>query len=101
MEKEQQLQHFDLMVSKMREIIASKWDDYAWADRLSNFKTVAAICKISPEQDCLALIGTKVARLWTLFQCDSSPKNESIQDSIIDLANYAMLLSMVVSETRP
>lgn len=101
MNKDQQIQHFDIMVSKMREILIAKGDDYAGADRLANFKTVAAICKISPEQDCLAMIATKVARLGTLFQSDTSPKNESIQDSILDLANYALLLSMVVTETRP
>ena len=68
---------------------------------MANFKTVGAICKISPELDCLAMVATKVARLGTLLNSPETPKNESIQDSIMDLANYAILLSMVVAETRP
>jgi len=101
MNKDQQIQHFRNMVDKMEQILIAKWDDYAGADRLANFKTVGAICKISPELDCLAMVATKVARLGTLLNSPETPKNESIQDSIMDLANYAILLSMVVAETRP
>lgn len=101
MNKEQQVQHFRTMADKMEEIIIAKWDDYSWADRLSNFKKVWAMCGLSPELVSLVMVATKVARLWTLLNSPESPRNESIQDSIIDLANYSCLLSMVVAETRP
>lgn len=101
MNKEQQVQHFRNMADKMEEILLAKWDDYAGADRLSNFKKVGAMCWLSPEIVTLVMVATKVARLWILLNSPESPRNESIQDSIIDLANYSCLLSMVVSETRP
>jgi hypothetical protein len=43
----------------------------------------------------LNLIATKVARLGVLLNSNDKPKNESINDSIMDLANYAMLLAMI------
>lgn len=101
MNREQQLERFNNMVDVMEATILSKWDDYAGVDRLSNFKKVGAMCWLSPEIVTLVMVATKVARLWTLLNSPESPRNESIQDSIIDLANYSCLLSMVVSETRP
>lgn len=97
MNLEKQIAHFEKMTRKMAEIMLSKGDDYATEDRLSNFKYAGNICGLSAEQNCLSLIATKVARLGVLLN-GKTPKNESISDSIIDLANYAMLLSMIVED---
>lgn len=83
---------------KMSDVILSKGDDYANSDRLSNFKLAGAIAGGTPETNCLNLIATKVARLGVLLNSKQGPKNESINDSILDLANYAALLSMIMSE---
>ncbi len=98
MTKQEQEIHFDKFVSRMREIILSKGDDYANADRLSNFKNAGSVAGIGAELNCLSLIGTKVARLGVLLNSKEKPKNESIKDSLIDLANYAILLDMIISE---
>lgn len=82
----------------MAAILFSKGDDYANEDRLSNFKLAGNICGLTPDQNCLSLIATKVARLGVLLKSDKNPNNESIRDSILDLANYAALLDMIVSE---
>lgn len=100
MDKKTQLKHFDTMVARMRDILEWHGDTYAGTDRLSNFKRVGAMVGTSPETSCLDKIATKVARLGTLFTSPGAPKNESIEDSIIDLANYAILLHMVVADTR-
>lgn len=100
MNKDEQLKHFDATVARMRAILESKGDDYAGADRLSNFKNVGAMVRTSPETSCLDKIATKVARLGTLFASSDAPKNESIEDSVLDLANYAILLHMIVADTR-
>ena len=78
----------------------SKGDDYANQDRLSNFKLAGAISGGNAETNCLNLIGTKVARLGVLINSKGKPNHESIEDSILDLANYAVLLSMIVSENK-
>lgn len=76
---------------KMKSVLESKSNDYANVDTLSNFKLAGAICGITAEQQCLSLIATKVARLGVLLE-SGNPKNESIEDSILDLTNYSFLL---------
>ena len=98
MTREKQEAHFEAFVQKQREVLLRKGNDYsANENRLSNFQLAGAICQLTPEQNCLSLIATKVARLGVLLQ-GKIPNNESIQDSILDLANYAVLLDMIISE---
>lgn len=73
-----------------------KSEDYANEDRLSNFKLAGTIAGGSAEINCLNLIATKVARLGVLLNSGKAPNNESILDSVLDLANYAVLLNMIL-----
>lgn len=100
MTQDEQVKHFELMAIKMKHILFKKGNDYANSDRLSNFKLAGSICGLKAEQNCLSLIATKVARLGVLLSSDKEPNNESIQDSILDLANYSILLSMIVEENN-
>lgn len=95
MTKEEQQEFFDEYINKMRDVLLNKGDDYANADRLSNFKMAGQIAGGNAQLNCLNLIATKVARLGVLLNSNDEPKNESISDSIMDLANYAMLLAMI------
>jgi len=95
--QEQQI-HFEQIISEMQNILFKKGNDYANEDRLSNFKLAGTICGLTAEQNCLSLIATKVARLGVLLNSNEKPNNESINDSIIDLANYAVLLHMIKNE---
>jgi hypothetical protein len=97
---EQQQHHFERMINKMSEVMMSKGNDYANEDRMSNFKTAGAIVGVSAEINCLSLIATKVARLGNLLNSKEKPNNESIRDSVLDLANYAILLDMLLSEKK-
>lgn len=100
MTRKQQENHFIAFTKKMEAILFAKGDDYANHDRLSNFKLSGAICQMTPQLQCLSLIATKVARLGVLLNADDKPKNESIEDSITDLANYAVLLSMIIEDSN-
>lgn len=95
MTSKEQIEHYDKLMKELKVILTAKGDDYSGEDRLSNFKTVAGILKITPELSCLNLIATKVARLGTLLSSRSEPNNESIEDSIKDLINYSILLHMI------
>lgn len=99
MNKNEQLEAFDLFVSQMKDTILLKGDDYAGEDRLSNFKHAGNITGIGAELNCLSLIATKVARLGQLLN-GKEPNNESIEDSILDLANYSVLLYMITTENK-
>lgn len=98
MNKQEQESKFDTFSFKMKEVLLSKGDDYADTDRLSNFKKVAAMCNLKPEQVVLVLVATKVARLGALLSSQNDPKHESISDSVLDLANYSALMEMVLNE---
>jgi len=99
MTKKEQEQFFERFISQMRDVMLKKGDDYSGEDRLSNFKLGGAIIGLSSQQQCLSLISTKVARLGKLIGKDKSPNNESIDDSILDLANYTLLLAMLKHDT--
>ena len=99
MTKQQQEVVFDNMVAEMRKVMLVKGDDYANEDRLSNFKLAGNICGITPELNCLNLIATKVARLGVLLQ-GKEPKNESVQDSVLDLSSYSVLLNMIIVDKQ-
>ena len=72
--------------------LETKKHDYSKVeDEFSNFKISAMIAKVKPEQSMLILVGTKVARLSELLN-GKNPKNESIDDTIIDLINYVTIL---------
>ena len=100
MNRDKQKQIFDAFVSKQWEIMDKKAADYANDDRLSNFKRVGSMCGTSPEVAIMHLIATKVARLTELFS-GKTPNNESVEDSILDLANYTILLQMAREESKP
>lgn len=95
---ETQKAHFARMVHTMNKVMFSKGNDYANEDRLSNFKLGGAICGLTAEQHCLALIATKVARLGTLLSGNKEPNHESVSDSIMDMCNYGILLDMIISD---
>lgn len=98
---ETQQEIFNDTVETMRGIMFKKGNDYANEDRLSNFKLAGSIAGLNAELNCLNLIATKVARLGVLLNTNATPNNESVEDSLIDLANYAVLLRMILKDKEP
>ena len=83
-----------------KDILCKKGYDYAGEDILSNFRLAGMIvnqASSNPDAvNCLNLVGTKVARLGQLLSSDKEAYNESVQDSVIDLCNYAALLYLIL-----
>jgi len=98
MNLETQQKQFLEITEQMKSIMFAKGNDYANEDRLSNFKLAGNISGLTPELNCLSLIATKVARLGVLLNNDKTPNNESIHDSLLDLANYTILLTMILKD---
>lgn len=88
------------LFDQQKKILTSKGSDYAGADLLSNFRLAGMIVNQTSEHpdaiNCLNLIGTKVARLGQLLNSGKRAENESVQDSVIDLANYSALLYLIL-----
>lgn len=90
----------DALFEEQKKILKRKGNDYAGEDLLSNFRLAGMIVNQTSKHpdaiNCLNLIGTKVARLGQLLNTNKTAENESIQDSVIDLANYAAILYMIL-----
>lgn len=86
---------FDAVLSKMAAIHDKKSEDYASAaNRYSNFEFAAHCASVFTDpldQAFAVLIGVKLARLGELCSSGKTPNHESIQDTRVDLANYAAL----------
>lgn len=92
--------HVTNILHAMQEILEDKRSDYARGseDPFVNFKETAQINGLLPEQVALVQCGIKLSRLNHLLDSDQPVRNESIADSFIDLANYAVLAAAMWQE---
>jgi len=97
----------DELIKKLKELYDKKMDiiqkknhDYAkqW-DVFSNFEYCAKVANIPIEKVMLVFIAVKIARLTELFD-KKEALNESIEDTLIDLSNYADLLYVYTKQGR-
>ena len=95
---------FQEFTDSQREVLISKGNDYATQDVLSNFKMAGNIANQKANNpsaiNCLNLIATKVARLGNLLSSEGDIKNESVEDSVLDMANYTFLLYCLLKEVE-
>jgi hypothetical protein len=85
---------FDMLLAEMRELHDRKNNDYAQnGNPYSNFEEAAAVAAGFSGVDAVfaSLIGVKLARLRELTSAKKTPNNESVNDTRIDLAMYAVL----------
>ena len=94
--KEMQVKSFDLLGTKSH--------DYATEDVLSNAKrnsAIARLFKIDFSRDyhhMLFLTLMKWDRIQNLFSAGKTPKNESIDDTLVDALNYTLLTAACIKE---
>lgn len=75
--------------------LLKKANDYASnTDCFSNFKFIAQVCKVPIEKTFLQFLAVKIARLSELVGEMKEAKNESIEDTLKDLANYSCLMAI-------
>lgn len=80
----------------MMSITAAKNNDYAGSgdDPFKNFRLVGAFGCVTPEQGFFTRMTDKMARISTFIQQGQlQVKDESVLDSLHDLANYCALFS--------
>jgi hypothetical protein len=88
----QQHQIIEEFTNKMGELLLNKGEEYSGEDTLSGFKTLVDI-GVSPEKSMFVRITDKYLRLKNLlFGGEVRVKDESIEDTLVDLANYACLI---------
>lgn len=75
------------------EILKKKNHDYSGdRDELFNFKLVEQLGILSTEKGILVRMVDKISRLSTLLDKEAHVADESIQDTLDDLINYAVIL---------
>lgn len=107
MKQEDQLKLINEINNKGIELLKSKGFDYAESnDVLKNFKQMHQLCDLL-EVDMSKLEGIhmfyillKVQRLCNLLFSNKVAKNESIEDTLIDLRNYTDLLNCTLNEKK-
>lgn len=90
--------HKDLC-DKARELMQRKNHDYASQDPFDNFYVVEALRITSAEEGILVRMSDKLARLASVLK-KGSQVDESVEDTVLDLVNYSVLLQAVRSDRR-
>jgi len=91
-------------VDKMMVICAAKNSDYTGAgdDPFKNFRHVESFGLCSSEVGIMTRMTDKMARVASFMEKgELKVKDESVKDTLIDLANYSMLLAAVIEEKTP
>lgn len=104
MNQQEQLQFIEEINRNGIELLKSKGHDYAGLDVLKNFKQMNEMINLL-EIDTKQIEGIhmfyillKIQRLSNLLFSNKKAKNESIQDTLIDLRNYVDLLNCTLKE---
>jgi len=105
MKQKEQLEFIEEINSKGIELLKSKGYDYANdGDVLKNFKEMHQLIELlgvdmnKVEGVNMFYILLKVQRLCNLLFSGKTAKNESVQDTLIDLRNYTDLLNCTLQE---
>lgn len=93
---------FNSLLAKMQALHDRKNNDYASSGNpYSNFEFAARVSEIftDPVDKVFAtLIAVKMARIAELTGAGKTPSNESLQDSRVDLSNYATIWTSYYEE---
>lgn len=96
------IDYVEVFHSDCLQIIKKKNADYTHgsSDPFANFKAVAAI-GIDPVEGVLTRMMDKMARISSFHKNgELQVKDESVHDTLVDLANYAALLSAMITEKQ-
>jgi hypothetical protein len=92
---------FYKLLDKMREVHSSKNHDYAGADDpLRNFRMCEAM-GIPAWKGVLVRISDKFSRICSFAkQNELQVKDESIKDTLLDMANYCVICAILYDEDK-
>lgn len=100
MDKKEFKVEFKATLDEMFAIMEAKNDDYSKTSAFWNFELVEKLWIASLEKWILVRMCDKVARISTLIDQDAKVKDESIMDTLKDLANYSVILKIYLSSKQ-
>lgn len=88
------------LLDEMRELHCRKAADYGTqGDPLNNVRSGAEFVNIPPWQAAMLRANDKVVRIKQFIKCGSL-KNESVEDSLMDLAAYSLIALTLLRESK-
>lgn len=82
---------FCSVLEDIAETTLAKGADYNKDTPFDTFIYGGQIAEISPEKSILSQIGVKISRILSLFGSGKTEKNESREDTLLDLSVYILL----------
>lgn len=104
MNQKQLLKHMEKSCEKMLKIARAKNSDYAGKNQnaFANFMAVEGIMShVSAADGIVVRMCDKLKRVANLLHQDAKVKDESFQDTCLDIANYALILSAMKQPLEP
>ena len=97
---QEQKDHFEKVVSEMRDLLNNKGREYAGdGDALNNFKTGSDI-GVSPLQKSWIFTEKHISSIKTYIKNGKEFSSEPIEGRILDAMNYLFLISCLVKEAK-
>jgi hypothetical protein len=94
------MERFRKNIEAMYEITARKNHDYSWTEfAFRNFETVEDLWICSVEEWILVRMVDKMTRISNLIDKTWQVADEKVEDTLLDLANYALILK-IYRETK-
>jgi hypothetical protein len=104
MTRDELLKNHEVLCKMARDLMDRKNRDYAGNDGLepfANFTRVESMGICTTEQGFLCRVTDKLSRLSSFFESGKfHVKDESLEDTILDVINYMVLLSSYVKDKK-
>jgi hypothetical protein len=94
------LREFEITLNTMKRIVKAKNQDYANGDAFKNFKSCENLGLCSAEKGILIRMSDKMARISNLLDREAEVHDEKIEDTLLDLANYSIILLLLIESKR-
>lgn len=104
MTKREYMEYHNACMEKMKAITKAKNADYTGTsdDPFANFTQTESVAGVSTEAGFLVRMGDKMARIKSFVQKGVlQVKDESVEDTLLDLANYCILMAGYINSQRP
>ena len=92
---------FTETLEAMKSIMLAKNSDYTGEKgAFDNFLMVERLGITSPEKGLLVRMTDKLCRISNLLENEAQVKDESITDTLLDLANYSVILKCLIENKK-
>jgi len=93
------IENYEKYQTTMNDILKRKNADYAGPKgEYNNFEYCEKLGICTTEEGLVVRISDKMTRICNLLKADAQVKDESIKDTLLDMANYAMILASYIED---